>query len=566
MKKLISVLLIAMVLLGAFSQISFAAATPKLVAITFDDGPSAYTATLLDGLKARGAKATFFCVTDMINARPAILRRAVAEGHQIANHSSTHPDLTTLSASGVRNELSRCNNALIKAGGDQMYALRPPYGSYNSTVRNVTTGPIILWSVDTLDWKYRNADTVYNNIISKTTDGSIVLLHDLYSTSVRGALRAIDTLKARGYEFVTVNELFRRRGITLQRGQVYTSAYNKGITLPAIDAPKAPTFTTKDVMSGKQVTLTCATKNVQIYYTTDGSQPTEKSKRYSSAFTVAKTTRIRAVAYCQGVKGQEMDKTVTLAKSTAPQATYAGGKITLVPAANTTVYYTVDQSIPTTQSSRYQNAVAVNKRLNVRVTSLGKEDRIIHYTVTQYGALLTDISADAWYYTAVSEAMHRGIMKGVGTMLFDPEGTVTRGMFVTALYRLSPDSTTSYTPSSFTDVAAGEWYGQAVAWAQSTGVTNGVSQREFAPNAKINREQMCVMLNRYLQAYGYQVEKTARPAFTDQKKISPWAQQEVISLYEMGLINGIGAGSFQPQGNATRAQCAQLLINLANKV
>ena len=97
--------------------------------------------------------------------------------------------------------------------------------------------PIILWSVDPLDWKYRNADTVYNNIIKGAHDGAIVLTHDIYQTSVQGALRAIDTLKAQGYEFVTVAELLRRRSITPQNGVVYTSAPNKGTNLPAYTAP-----------------------------------------------------------------------------------------------------------------------------------------------------------------------------------------------------------------------------------------------------------------------------------------------------------------------------------------
>lgn len=567
MKKVISILMITLLLVGCVAQISFAeAATTKLVAITFDDGPSGYTPTLLDGLKARGAKATFFCVADMINARPSVVKRAVAEGHQIANHTSTHPDLTTLSAAGIRAELNRCHSALVQAGGEQTYALRPPYGSYNSTVRSVTSGPIILWSVDTLDWKYRNADTVYNNIISKTTDGSIILLHDLYSSSVQGALRAIDTLQARGYEFVTVNELFRRRGITLQRGQVYTSAYNKGITLPAADAPKAPTLTTKNVLGGKQVTLSCATKNTTIYYTTDGSEPSEHSKKYTGAFTIKKSARIRAVAYNQGVKGEALNQWVTLEKSPAPIARFADGKITLTPASGTLIYYTTDSTDPTDKSPRYSGPVKVGKRLNIRVTSSGKEDRILHYTITQYGHILTDVPAGAWYYNAVGEAIERGIMKGVGEMEFAPEEKVTRAMFVTALHRMSPDYKTHYASSTFIDVSAGKWYSKAVAWAQKEGIVKGMTHTEFAPELQISREQMCVMLHRYLKAYGYQLEKTARPDFKDKKDISSWAKKDVYALYEMGLIDGMGNNNFCPKQHATRAQCAKLLVALDQRV
>jgi len=226
MKRIVSILLALLIVVSLPLCVApETSAATKLVAITFDDGPSGYTAGLLDGLKARGAKATFFMVGDRVNAYSGLVKRMLSEGHQIANHTVTHPDLTTLSYSSVSWELSTCESRLKAIGGNQTYAIRPPYGSYNANVRQAANGPLILWSVDTLDWKSRNADAVYNKIISNTRDGSIVLLHDLYSTSVQGALRAIDTLKAQGYEFVTVNELFRRRGITMQKGAVYTAPF-----------------------------------------------------------------------------------------------------------------------------------------------------------------------------------------------------------------------------------------------------------------------------------------------------------------------------------------------------
>lgn len=569
MKKTVSFLLcllMVMTLLPAFATQKAEAASTKLVAITFDDGPGAYTERLLDGLKARGAKATFFVVGSMASGRMDTVKRMVKEGHQIGNHTYSHANLNTLSGAGVRTELTRARNLLVQAGGEQTYLLRPPYGNHNSTVRANADAPLILWSVDTLDWQSRNANTVYHKIINETKDGSIVLLHDIYSTSVEAALRAIDTLQASGYECVTVSELFRRRAVPLEKGQVYSCAYNKGITLPGVEPPVAPTYKTSNVFGGKQVTLSCATKNTTIYYTLDGSKPTDKSKKYAGTFRLTATTRLRAVAYNEGGRGKELDKTVTLEKSPAPGITLKNSTATLTPAAGTLLYYTTDKSQPTDQSKKYTAPVKVSKRLNVRVSSSGKADRIICYTFTKYGAILTDVPADAWYYDAVGEAMERGIMKGVGNMEFAPAGTVTRAMFVTALHRLSPDYKTKYPTATFQDVPAGTWYSKAVAWAQSKGIVKGMTDTEYQPDSEITREQMCAILNRYLKVYGYQLSTVQRPAFTDAADIAAWAKKDVTALYHMNLINGMGDDTFCPKAHATRAQCAKLLVDLDIKL
>lgn len=555
MKKIISTMLIIVTLISVctFCMPTYAASS-KLVAITFDDGPSGYTESLLDGLKERNAKATFFIVGNMASSRMSTVRRAVAEGHQIANHTTSHPDLAGLSSDKIKSELNGCRKYLVDAAGDQRFLLRPPYGSYNSTVRNTANVPIILWSVDTLDWKYRNSDTVYNNIINNTTDGSIVLLHDLYSTSVKGALRAIDTLKSRGYEFVTVNELFRRRGVTLENGKVYTAAYNKGFTLPAVEAP---VISTKDVNGGKQVSITCT---ADIYYTTDGTTPTEKSKKYTGPFKLTETTKIRAVGYGSAL-GEETAKTVWVERTPKLTPSYANGYITLKVPEGATLYYTTDGSKPTYNSSKYTVPVKVDTTLNVLAATLGKVDSELCCTITKYGKMLIDTKASAWYYDAVSEAINKGIMNGVGEMQFDPQGSVTRAMFVTVLHRMSPDTQTEYTPCTFTDVKENNWYTKAVAWAQSEGVVNGVSETLFAPAENITREQMCSMLNRFLNLYEYTPVLNERAPFDDVDAISDWAKNDVLTLYNAGLINGMGDNTFCPKNTATRAQCAKISVD-----
>lgn len=538
------------------------AATTKLVAITFDDGPGAYTAELLDGLKARGAHATFFCVGTQAKARLSIVKREVSEGHQIGNHTTNHPQLTKLSAAGIRDELNNCRKYLVQAGGEQTYYVRPPYGSYNSTVKSVANAPLILWSVDTLDWKYRNADTVYNNIMRETKDGSIVLLHDLYKTSVQGALRAITDLKKQGYEFVTVKELLRRRGIQAQNGYNYSSAYNYGITLPAEEAPgppATPTITAVDVWGGKSVSVACATKGAAIYYTTDGSVPTASSNKYGGAITVTATTRIRTKSKAE-LWGGEKEATIWVLPAPMPGASYQDGKLTLT---GETMYYTTDGTTPTAKSKAYTAPIATTGTVRVLVRKKGASDRLMTYTPTKYGKLLTDVRDTDWYYDAVGESIHRGLLAGMGETEFGPETTVTRGMFVTALSRLAGADTTQ-TQTDFTDVKKSKWYAGAVAWAAQNGITKGMSETKFEPERGITREQMCVMLCRYADFAGVTMPDAGTAEFADEAEISKWARTDVMRLYHAGLISGMGKHKFAPRDNATRAQCAKLFVSFDN--
>lgn len=205
----------------------------KLAAITFDDGPGDYTLELLDELAARDIKATFFITGSRVSAYPGVLDAIYEGGHQLANHTQNHKNLNTLSAQSAAAEIEATRALLAAVGGEQTYYVRAPYGNSNETVRSVVNAPLIYWSIDPEDWKYRNADTVYQNIVSSAYDGCIILCHDVYRSTVDGALRAIDTLQAQGYEFVTIEQLLTRRGITPENGVVYYDAKNKGVNLPA---------------------------------------------------------------------------------------------------------------------------------------------------------------------------------------------------------------------------------------------------------------------------------------------------------------------------------------------
>ena len=184
----------------------------KYIAMTFDDGPHPQnTPRLLDMLRARNIKATFYMVGSNAELYPQVVRRVVAEGHEIGNHSYSHKLFSKMSDSEIRLELTRTRDAVVRAAGVQPRTLRPPYGGMLQRQRewvNAEFGyPIILWSVDPLDWKRPGPSVVCSRILSGTTAGSIVLAHDLHSQTVDAMPATLDGLLQRGFKFVTVSQL-----------------------------------------------------------------------------------------------------------------------------------------------------------------------------------------------------------------------------------------------------------------------------------------------------------------------------------------------------------------------
>lgn len=203
----------------------------KLVALTFDDGPGPYTAKLLDAMKQRGIRATFFVLGSRVNSYPDLIRRMEAEGHVVGNHSTNHKNLKYLSASQMATEIETCSKRVEALIGHGTTVLRCPGGNYNAAVTNYAKSvglPIIQWSVDTRDWESRNVNKILSTAFQSGAygirDGSIVLMHDIYSTSVEAAIQMMDRLQAEGYELVTVPELLNARYGGMTAGQVYRSA------------------------------------------------------------------------------------------------------------------------------------------------------------------------------------------------------------------------------------------------------------------------------------------------------------------------------------------------------
>lgn len=194
----------------------------KLIALTFDDGPSpALTPRLLDILSGEQVRVTFFVQGSSVKANPGIVRRAAEEGHEIGSHTYSHKDLTTLSAARLAAEIHDTVD-VIRSAGAEPTVTRPPYGAYNDAVVDAIGTPVILWSIDPMDWKFRDADIVYQNVVNVAADGDIILLHDVHETSVDAAAMIIPALKARGFRFVTVSELISARGGT-ETGPVYAA-------------------------------------------------------------------------------------------------------------------------------------------------------------------------------------------------------------------------------------------------------------------------------------------------------------------------------------------------------
>ncbi len=193
------------------------------LALTFDDGPSAQTAALLDGLKERGAHATFFLIGEQIAGNEALVTRMKDEGHQVGNHSFTHIRLDAAGETELA-EIAQTDAALRALLGEGDYWIRPPWGFCGAALKRSVSVPLAFWTVDTMDWSVRSSELVAHCIVQNAKDGDIVLLHDSYGTSVEAALRAIDILGAQGYEFVTLEELFAHYGVTPQAGRFYLRA------------------------------------------------------------------------------------------------------------------------------------------------------------------------------------------------------------------------------------------------------------------------------------------------------------------------------------------------------
>ena len=196
----------------------------KLIAFTFDDGPSeTNTNYLLDNLDKYDAKVTFFVLGGRVNSNKETIKRAYLEGNDIGSHTYNHRNLNLLSDVALMDEVKKTNEAIKDIIGTSPTLLRPPYGNLTDHGKELANMSIVLWNIDPLDWKYKDKNRVAQEIIEHAHDGAIVLVHDIYKSSVEGALLAMEELQKQGYAFVTINEMAQLRGIKLDTTTSYFS-------------------------------------------------------------------------------------------------------------------------------------------------------------------------------------------------------------------------------------------------------------------------------------------------------------------------------------------------------
>jgi peptidoglycan/xylan/chitin deacetylase (PgdA/CDA1 family) len=199
----------------------------KLVALTYDDGPSEYTPVILDALEATNSQCTFFVVGSRVNKYSDTVKRASELGCEIASHTYDHVYLTDLDQDGIASQINKTNEAVKAITGSNCSLLRPPGGYINDDVLAETEDiPFILWSVDTKDWSTRNKASTIKAATKNIKDGDIILMHDLYESTANGAREIIDNLNSQGFACVTVSELAEARG-GYEGGTKYFSFRNK---------------------------------------------------------------------------------------------------------------------------------------------------------------------------------------------------------------------------------------------------------------------------------------------------------------------------------------------------
>lgn len=545
-------------------QTSLANSNDKLIALTFDDGPGKDTKRLLEGLRKLGAHCTFFVVGQYANIYPSTIKQCYEDGHQIASHSYTHPFLTGLSDSEIRSEMKKTNDAVNKAVGCNLTLMvRPPYGDYNSRVLNVLGVPAFYWSDDSGDWwSGATANSVYNNTIKTAGDGDILLLHDSHSWSVDAALRIVEKLQAEGYEFVTVSELFRRRGVALLPGHIYSWLRANGTNLPGISKP---IITLEPTPEGMKVTMS-SDAGTDIYYTLDGTVPNAASKKYTGPFCLMEQTTLTAVAGydMNGSRSDRVQTTVhAMPAAEAPVVLISPEGVVSITAEDT-VYYTVDSTEPTLDSLQYAGEFTVEPGSFIKAFAYSGEagtarSKIVTLYYSEQGNVFDDILPGEWYAQAVDTAVSEGWMVGTAQYHFSPKQSVTRAQIVTVLFRLSREDAPTNT-SKFADVPTDAWYTDAVVWAEKNGIVAGYDDELFHPNDDITREQTAAILLRYADYYGYDTAgRTSLSSFTDGNKTSAYAKDAISWTVNKGLFSGSTNNTLMPKATLTRAQMASVI-------
>ena len=556
-KKLLAALLLIALLATSLPVAS--AAQSKLVALTFDDGPGPYTQRLLDGLAAKGVKATFFCLGSNASRYQDTVRRIFNEGHQVANHSYDHPNLNALSTDSACSQITRTDTILNEiTGGSEAHFVRPPYGNSTQALRSRLNAPVFIWSVDTLDWKVRNAEKVKNNILNDTFDGAVVLVHDIHSFTVDGVLSALDTLIDRGYEFVTLKELYRRRGVALTNGALHYSCKPNGTDLGPIEMPEV----TVQKTDGDLVEISFSSPSgAPVYYTLDGSELTYDSAQYTGPFTAQLPCTIRAVAAwdLNGSRSDALHAEYTQPQAGAPSVYVSDGQVQFESSdPEEDVYVALNNDDALTWGQPWTELeIPTDTWFSYYADGEGLAPSPVQRLLfTAEGNLFSDVQQDAWYYSAMDHGASVGYFQG---RVMNADGILTRGMFTELLYRRAEQTDIEVMDMPFSDVPESAYYADAVKWAYANHVINGMGNGRFEPERPVTRQEMARIFAAYLDLTPFAGNSTVQ--YTDRRQIADWAKEAVQAVTDQGLMQG-SDGRFRPLGTATRAEIATILLRL----
>lgn len=198
--------------------------TKPMIALTYDDGPCTGPGNrIIDVFEKYGQRCTFFVVGNRVASRAAEVKRMADLGFEIANHSWAHTYYNKLNAAQIREDVAKCNEAIRQTAGITPTVMRLPGGIKSSLIMENVNMPVILWNVDTQDWKTRNADSSVKEVLSKAKDGDVILMHELYGATATATERLVPELVARGFQLVTVSELAKYKGVNLEAGHYYYS-------------------------------------------------------------------------------------------------------------------------------------------------------------------------------------------------------------------------------------------------------------------------------------------------------------------------------------------------------
>jgi peptidoglycan/xylan/chitin deacetylase (PgdA/CDA1 family) len=196
-----------------------------MIALTYDDGPSKYTQEILDLLKENNSTATFFVLGSQASKYEETIKQMIEGGNQIGNHTYDHKRLTSLNDEELYDQINKTDSLIYDIALYRPFVMRPPYGSTNEALKEKLQKPIINWSIDTRDWESRNTEAIIKIIYENVKDGDIILMHDLYESSLEASKIVIPELISRGYQLVTVSELSENREVILRSGQSYYKMY-----------------------------------------------------------------------------------------------------------------------------------------------------------------------------------------------------------------------------------------------------------------------------------------------------------------------------------------------------